>query len=129
MGGNSGRQCDMSGILGALGGAQTGGSQSQCDPVVINPSSGTVGDTILLTCATSGSHIFYTKTITTGVDPTHAGDNPTGVTIRNGTNSFSTGAPGNFNHNGVIRALAYKSGLLDSIISEGNYDAAGGPGD
>ena len=117
----------MSGILGALGGS-IGTSQTQCDPVVITPSAGSAFDTVLLTCVTSGAHIFYTSTLNTGVNPTHTGDNPTGVTIRVGTNNASITAPGNNSNPGVIRALAYKNGLIDSTISEGDYDAAGGVG-
>lgn len=117
----------MSGVLQATFTGTTGGSQTQADPVVITPDTGSAGDSVTLSTITSGAHIFYTATQTTGVNPTHSGDNPTGVTIRIGSSSGSISAPGSVNKNGVIRALAYKAGLIDSIISEGNYSMIGGP--
>jgi hypothetical protein len=81
-----------------------------------------------LNSATVGSHIFYTKNSTTGIAPTHTGDNATGVTVRIGSNSGTVTGVGTVNHNVVLEAIAYKSGLLDSNTTIANYLAAGGPG-
>src|SRR5437868_2697699 len=89
---------------------------NQCANVVFNPSSGPTPLTVGLSTSTAGAHIFYTATVD-GVDPTHNGDNATGITIRIGNNSGSTSVRGD----AELRALAYKSGNSDSNITVGDY--------
>ena len=108
-------------------------SPVKCADVLINPDNGLAGDVVSLSTTTVGAHIFYTRvkitaTQPTGVDPTHTDDTPTGITVRIGSNTGSTTGPGGLSSDGVIRALAYKLGLLDSNITEGDYARTGGGG-
>lgn len=114
----------MSGILTDVG--LTGAGPTKCANVVIDPANGDAPQTVTLTTSTSGAHIFYTfKHSAIPPDPTHSGDNATGTTIRIGSSfgTIETGSGG-----GWVKALAYKSGLLDSDISQGGpYVPTGGP--
>lgn len=96
---------------------------AQCADVVISPSLGNTPITVGLHSDTSGSHIFYAVS-QLGTDPTHTGDNPGPGTIRIGNNNGSVNI-GAGTH--VLRALAYKNGMLDSNISEGDYEPPPGP--
>lgn len=104
-----------------------GGGETKCANVVIDPTNGDAPQTVTLITSTSGAHIFYTfKHSAIPTDPTHSGDNATGTTIRIGSNAgtFETGSGG-----GWVKALAYKSGLLDSDITQGGqYTPSGGGG-
>lgn len=116
-------------ILAATQTGTSGGSQTQCAPVTFNPPDGTDSPgTVLMSTTTIGAHIFYTKNNTTGVTPTHSGDNATGTTIRIGSNSGTDNSVGSLNHDVVLKALAYKSGLLDSTITTAIYPPQGADG-
>src|ERR1051325_11209328 len=106
----------MSGILGTLGGVQSGGSQTRCATPVITPDGGDPGVTAAITDSTTGAHLFYTISHDVAVTPTHNGDNPTGTTQRIGSNNGSVGIPGSINHSTVLSVLAYQLGLTDSAV-------------
>lgn len=101
----------------------------KCASVTITPNTGTAPETVLLSTTTAGAHIFYTLAHDFGVDPTHTGDSAIPPTIRIGSNSgvVNTGSA-TLGTTIILRALAYKSGLLDSIITEGDYDGKLGGG-
>ena len=103
-----------------------GGGQTQCDPVVFDPTEGDAPDTVLISTPTVGAHIFFTRGGSPPPKPTHSGDNPTGTTSRIGSNagSVTIGSGGGF-----LKALAYKPGLLDSVVTQaGPWIPAGGGG-
>jgi hypothetical protein len=76
--------------------------------------------TITFTCATTGSHIFYTLD---GTAPTHNGDIATGTTTRIGSNSGTythcIGADQDANQDVV--AIGYLAGSADSGFATGLY--------
>lgn len=102
---------------------------TKCASVTISPNTGTAPETVLLSTTESGAHIFYTLEQDFGVDPTHTGDSAIPPTIRIGSSSgvVNTGAA-TVGTTIIIRALAYKSGKLDSDITEGDYDGKLGGG-
>lgn len=65
-----------------------------------------------ISCATAGSHIFYTLN---GSQPTHSGDTATGITARIGSNSGHitlAGSPTGIHYN--VIAIGYLPSLADS---------------
>jgi hypothetical protein len=106
------------------------GTATRCDDVVLTPSSSAATPlTVSLSTTKTGAHIFYTKEIDVGVDPTHSGDNAIPPTVRIGSSSGSvnTGAAVE-GSTVIIRALAYNPSFLDSNITEGDYDGSSGGG-
>lgn len=104
-------------------------SAAACDPVTFDPPTDTEAGTSLdvtLSTTTSGAHIFYTVNDDIPINPTHSGDNPTGSTVRIGSNSgvvHLTFFPGEVKD---VAALAYKSGINDSVITTAEYFRSGG---
>jgi hypothetical protein len=99
----------------------SGGGGSACADVTflrLGPAS------VQLHTSTSGAHIFYTVNVDTGIDPTHAGDTATGATSRI-ANNFGTISRANNGSTYIVRAMAYKSGLTDSSITEFSLDTPG----
>lgn len=68
-----------------------------------------------VSCATPGSHIFFTKN---GSQPTHTGDTATGVTIRIGASSGNINLP--LGHYNVV-AIGYLPSLSDSDPATQRY--------
>ena len=73
---------------------------------------------VYMATATSGATIFYTKSNTDPPPtPTHSGSTPTGSTlVYSGPVSVGAGTEKFF------EALAYKSGLLDSVVTGDDAD-------
>lgn len=111
----------MSGILAAQSG-QSSGQPTQCADVVLDPPIANTPVTVSLSTTTVGAHIFYTKG-SIATDPVHTGDNAGPGTVRIGSNSGSVDTGAGIK---IIRALAYEPTHLDSNITEGDYEPAGG---
>jgi hypothetical protein len=82
---------------------------NQVAPVSITA---TAGDAqVFMSTATTGATIFYTKNSTDFVTPTHNGNTATGSTLKytGGINVVGTK---------YFSALAYKSGMIDSGVSQ-----------
>jgi RHS repeat-associated protein len=82
---------------------------------------------VIMTTGTAGATIFYTSNTSGFSTPTHSGGTATGTTF-----NYSTDGPAivGANAHRFISALAYKSGLLDSVVSqiyEDNLNPLGPP--
>jgi hypothetical protein len=70
-----------------------------------------------MSTSTSGATIFYTSSTTAYITPTHNGSTPTGNTkVYSGAVSVAAGIEMYF------EAVAYKSGLADSVVT--TFDAS-----
>jgi RHS repeat-associated protein len=86
---------------------------------------------VSMSCATSGATIFYKIGNTAPANPTH-----TGLTPTNGTLKYTSPVGVNAGQHKYIKAIAYKSGMTDSVITDfdadnselggGNFAAFGG---
>jgi RHS repeat-associated protein len=98
---------------------------NQCAPVTFRTNGGgTTTLKVTLSTTTTGATIFYTVSSLDFVTPTHNGGTVTGTTkIYTGTAiSVATGAEK------FIEAVAYKSGMSDSIFTEFDADNTAGGG-
>jgi RHS repeat-associated protein len=92
--------------------------------VTFNVSGSYPSKQITMTTSTSGATIFYTTNNNSApADPTHTGSTPgSGTSVYRSAISVPAG------HDQFYKAIAYKSGLADSVVSETDVDNTSGGG-
>lgn len=91
---------------------------TQCEAVTIDPYEGTTPRSVSMFSNTPGGRLFWTIATLPGTPPTHSGATATGSTFTVNANHVVVGTG---TGNKSIQAICYRSDLLDSGISYGEY--------